>query len=288
MPAALGTITSATVEGEGVKAFDTEVPDEDYDLANGIFLVEGSDWSVGYTYATITLTITPAADVAAGTYAVTAENITDVEGADWSENPCTFAITNADVIVPYALTLDGDNLAVTLAAGETATVMGTVGGAVGVVEATGAYSIGYGFMPVNGDFIMTMFGGGNTFTVTNNADAEITVTLKHYTLPTKGTMDDPEIIEANGNYVANVGLNHVDQGYYYQYTATEAGTVNIEMNSATWFYVVNNMTTYAYGDNVYSDDGSATYSVDVAAGDIIQIIVNTNTYATGTVDCTLL
>ena len=55
------------------------------------------------------------------------------------------------------------------------------------------------------------------------------------------------------------------------------GEVVISIESTTgWFYVVNNMTSYSYGDNHYSDDDPAVSSetITVAAGDEIQIIFN--------------
>ena len=91
------------------------------------------------------------------------------------------------------------------------------------------------------------------------------------------TMDDPIILEEGGDYVADVNEQY-PEGVYYQYTATEDGTVTITIKTeAGWSYVINNVTAGIYGDMHWSDDETVviTETIDVTAGDVIAIQVIT-------------
>ncbi|MBR4071013.1 MAG: hypothetical protein IKK26_00465 [Clostridia bacterium] len=93
--------------------------------------------------------------------------------------------------------------------------------------------------------------------------------------PDVGEMDNPEVIEI-GDHVAEIVEG--SQGYYYEWTATEKGTVTITMNDATgWMYSVENLTAGIYGEIHWFDDDPvvAAEAIDVEAGDVIQIMVNT-------------
>ena len=79
-----------------------------------------------------------------------------------------------------------------------------------------------------------------------------------------------------------LGYNTVDiaagsQGYYYTWTAPETGYFSLEMFNENWFYTINNMTTYAYGDGQWSDSDPVVNPavIFVNEGDVLQIIVNT-------------
>ena len=66
--------------------------------------------------------------------------------------------------------------------------------------------------------------------------------------------------------------------YHLQFTAPRAGTLTVAFDpAANWLYAVDNLTQYIYGDTRYSDDETqmAVTEVAVAAGDLVQIRVNT-------------
>jgi len=103
-----------------------------------------------------------------------------------------------------------------------------------------------------------------------------------------GIMENPDQAVIGTN-TATIEAN--TDGYYYKWTATEAGTLTVTMPSTgDWFYVVNNITDGTYGDFHYGD--VATEQLTVEAGDEIQIQINTydpNSWSTpaGTVEWTL-
>lgn len=102
-------------------------------------------------------------------------------------------------------------------------------------------------------------------------DAEFTV---NFTYPL-GNMDNPATAVLGTNS-CNIAAG--SQGYYWTYTATEAGTLQVTITSeGDWTYVVNNMTIYAYGEAQWSDSDPVVnpYELEVAVGDQIQIVVNT-------------
>ena len=71
-------------------------------------------------------------------------------------------------------------------------------------------------------------------------------------------------------------------GYYYSWTAEEDGILNITMPDMTeevtipgWCYSLSNFTQEIYGDFCYSDSVSNEASIEVAAGDEIELVVCT-------------
>lgn len=123
------------------------------------------------------------------------------------------------------------------------------------------------------------------FTVVNDTDeaAEYVLNLSY---PVGSQMNPAELSvfvegeswdETEGQNVVEMEADNFD-GYMYSWTAPADGALTVTMNNgvAGWFYVINNLTTYAYGDNHYSNDGSSnTETIAVSAGDEIQLIVNT-------------
>ena len=111
------------------------------------------------------------------------------------------------------------------------------------------------------------------FVLTNAGEADATCTLTvNYPL---GTMDNPAALEMGDNVVT---LEAGSQGYYFTWTAEAEGTLYILMpEDMGWTYVVNNMTTYQYGDTQWSDSDPVMNPAEiaVAAGDELQIMVNT-------------
>ena len=88
-------------------------------------------------------------------------------------------------------------------------------------------------------------------------------------------MDNPDTLVLDYNY-ADIAAG--SQGYYYTWTAEEAGILTISMpESIGWTYTINNLTAGTYGDNQWSDSDPVVNpaTVEVAAGDQMQIIVNT-------------
>lgn len=80
-----------------------------------------------------------------------------------------------------------------------------------------------------------------------------------------------------GENTATVEAGDMD-GYYYTWTATDRGTLTIDMDpDASWFYAVNNVTSGYAGDSHWNDDDPQVPSqnLTVRKGDQIQVIVNT-------------
>ena len=95
-----------------------------------------------------------------------------------------------------------------------------------------------------------------------------------YTFPA-GHSENPDVLSVGENTIT---VAEGSQGYNYVYIAPTAGTLTITMPAdANWSYIVNNLTSYKYGDMQWSDSDPvvATYSITVEAGDEIQVIVNT-------------
>ncbi len=91
----------------------------------------------------------------------------------------------------------------------------------------------------------------------------------------EGHMENPKVAE-DGEYVAEIKAG--SQGYFYTYTATAAGTLQISVSGENgWSYTINNLTSYAYGEFKNSVDNAdeSVVTIEVSAGDEIQIIVNT-------------
>ena len=112
-----------------------------------------------------------------------------------------------------------------------------------------------------------------TFTVTNDGDAVATFELKiSYPI---GSQNNPAELVIGDNTAAIEAGN--DQGYWFTWTAAEDGVLVITMPEGDWMYVINNMTTYTYGDTQWSDSDPVVNPayVNVAAGDEIQIMVST-------------
>ncbi|MBE6683018.1 MAG: hypothetical protein E7595_02565 [Ruminococcaceae bacterium] len=137
--------------------------------------------------------------------------------------------------------------------------------------------------------------GENTVEFKNSAEEDSAIVAVLAAPIVGDTMDDPIALDKDGDYTADV-TDKYPEGVYYQYTATEDGTVTITINSeAGWLYVINNVTAGKYGDMHWSDDEEvvASETIDVTAGDVIMIQVATYdpdnpwTAPIGTVDFTL-
>ncbi len=103
----------------------------------------------------------------------------------------------------------------------------------------------------------------------------------NFVYPQGSQMNPAELYTDMTNYA---GIQAGSQGYYLNWTAPSAGTLTLgiraedaDWNPMGWTYVVNNLTTYVYGDTQWSDSDPVmdTTELTVAAGDQIEIIVNT-------------
>ena len=101
-----------------------------------------------------------------------------------------------------------------------------------------------------------------------------------------GTQDNPDAL-VMGENVCETG----SAGYFYTWTATEEGTLTISVDTTKytdWTYCINGARadgTYLYGETHMSSDASvvASESVAVKAGDVITVVVGTNSWAPGKV-----
>jgi len=111
-----------------------------------------------------------------------------------------------------------------------------------------------------------------TFAVTNNSETNGRVQFNIFHL--YGSMENPAALAMGAN-TANVAEG--SQGCFYKWTAAEEGTLTVTMPKGGWMYTINNLTGGVYGDTQWSDSDPVVNpgTVAVAAGDEIQIIVNT-------------
>lgn len=119
-----------------------------------------------------------------------------------------------------------------------------------------------------------------TIQVTVDSGAEwnypgATINLTGVITTPAGSMDNPAALEI-GETIVDIAEG--SQGYFFTWTAEKAGTLSVEMPAdMAWTYVINNLTTGQYGDTQWSDSDPVVGvgTVEVAAGDVIQIMVNT-------------
>ncbi len=115
-----------------------------------------------------------------------------------------------------------------------------------------------------------------TFVIGNAGETEATYSA--VVAYPAGHMENPAALEV-GNYTQSAEVAAGTQGYYFEWTSDVNGTVTFDISETEggWMYVINNMTTYKYGDTQWSDSEpvALTSDVDVAVGDVIQIVVNT-------------
>lgn len=121
------------------------------------------------------------------------------------------------------------------------------------------------------------------FTIANGteADSGCTMTFAYHV----GTQMNPAELVIGGN---TADVPQASSGYFYSWTAQEDGNLTITMDCEDWFYVVNNLTAGAYGENHWSDEEYPVSgeTIQVTAGDEIQITVNTSQATAGQVTFT--
>ena len=90
-----------------------------------------------------------------------------------------------------------------------------------------------------------------------------------------GSYENPHIAHLGDN-AASIAEGNT-QGYLMSYTAEKAGDLVITISGEeNWQYVVNNMTTYIYGDTQWSDSDPVVNPtvITVAEGDVIEITLS--------------
>lgn len=116
--------------------------------------------------------------------------------------------------------------------------------------------------------------------LTNGGDTSVTYSIS-FAFPL-GNSSNPEIIEAMGRFTASVSDD--GSGYFYNWTAENDGVFTVTMLCEDWTFALNNLTTGSYGEIQSSAEGSeAAMTVEVAAGDEIQVIIATASGEAGTV-----
>lgn len=130
-------------------------------------------------------------------------------------------------------------------------------------------------LTANGEVVEVTYGFmrmPSTFTLTNSTAADVEYTLVvSYVL---GSANNPAALELGYGCVEMAAGS---EGYYLTWTAPATGFFSFEMYSENWFYVINNLTTYAYGDSQWSDSDPVVNPtvLFVNEGDVLEILVNT-------------
>ncbi len=160
-----------------------------------------------------------------------------------------------------------------------------------VITGEGSFMVTYNgenFAPVNGVVTIPDVSGTRfapiPVLIANYGTVTTTYTISF--VSPLGSNTNPQIIDVMGEYAAAVDGD--GSGYFYNWTAPADGEFTISMQGDDWTFVVNNLTTFAYGELHSSADGSdPSETVTVAAGDQIQINVATASGMDKTVSLTV-
>lgn len=193
------------------------------------------------------------------------------EGDGSKENPFIMAGTEFDAVVP--------------AEGKVYYQMYKVNGMVLTIEDEAAYVIcGETEYKAENGVVSVPLVTPDTYTpaefvIGNTSSEEKTFKVK-LVFP-QGTQGNPITLEL-GEFDASVAAGN-DQGVYYTYTATESGTLTVSLLSATegiaYDFSLYNLNTYAMRnlstEGTTDADGNKAVSIEVNAGDVVQISVGT-------------
>ena len=175
------------------------------------------------------------------------------------------------------------------AADANGTIVSAYGANEDLEDAVDGWFVQYGRQTVypegaNASFEMNPFS--DIFSVMNTSETEgrtIYFSLEEAPKGNIGTFEsgsDVAVENVDGAYVV-VGGDYITvtdgMEVANRFVATEDGTLTFSIFAENWFYVINNITTGVYGDGQWSDSDPVmdTYEIEVAAGDEIQIIINT-------------
>ena len=112
----------------------------------------------------------------------------------------------------------------------------------------------------------------DTLILTNNGTVETEYTIA-FIYP-EGTSSNPRLLELMGEYT--VPVKGDGEGYFFTWTANADGEFTVSMLGEDWTCVVNNLTSFVYGDIYSSAEGSEpVQTIAVTAGDELQITINT-------------
>ena len=115
----------------------------------------------------------------------------------------------------------------------------------------------------------------NTYDPDNMWSAPAGNIMVDFSFSPVGSVDMPVALENLGDQSTTVaeGTN----GIWYEWVADKDGEVEVAMKGQDWQYVVNNLSTYVYGDTHWSDDDPVVASeiVTVNEGDVVRISINT-------------
>ncbi len=132
------------------------------------------------------------------------------------------------------------------------------------------------YSPESGQINFSIVVEGRTpavFAITNTGTKDAIYEVSF--LYPAGHIENPDTLLLGTNTV----IRKADaQDYYYTFTAIRAGTLTLNFDPASqWVYAVDNMTKGIYGDTQWSDSDPlmAEITVEVAAGDVIRVRVNT-------------
>lgn len=281
---------------------DTEVNN-----AEGKILIEAeaNDGTGAWTYATVNVTVTPTAALTAGNaYSITVGTADEINGATYDEDGIIYTPATAELTVNYPMGHELNpyeiygqygrtSVGVNIPVGETVYVKAySLSGYIfSFIDADNnaleGYTVAYGDITEPG-FVLTE--NEAVFSITNTSDAELNGYVALYY---NGDIDHPITAVLGSN---SITATEGSKGYYYTYTAPADGTVTVTMpTDIGWTYVINNTTTYAYGDTQWSDSDPVVNpaTVEVAKDDVLSIMVNTYdaanpwTAPAGTVNWTL-
>ncbi len=113
----------------------------------------------------------------------------------------------------------------------------------------------------------------NLIAVTNRGEEAKSFTLC-FDYPVGHPMNPAEL--SLGENTAVVAADNRN-GYIYNYTASEYGTLTIKMNGEGWQYMMNNLTYGTYGDlyDFTQEPSGSAGVIAVRPGDVVEIMVNT-------------
>lgn len=207
-------------------------------------------------------------------------NYNDVENYDYDTPAGSVTISigfEAQELVqgvdyPYAVNRYDGPAEVTVAPGDEVWVeLSDFYGYYAVINGEGAYLIynGTTYNAENGVLKVMIEDYTADVTLGNASGAEVTYSIEG--VAPLGHSKNPEIITQDGTYTTSAFPDNGFTNYYFQYTATAAGTVTVEvLNETNWRIQIWNPTTYASaGGN--SKGTTNTYTLKVNTGDVINI-----------------
>lgn len=199
-----------------------------------------------------------------------------VEG-DSAENPIIIIDENAeDNIITYTTPEQAAEETVYYAAHRIQNMILTITGSGNFV----AYYGGTPYMAVNGVVTIPNFSAANMYTpavvsIMGENAGTYSMTIAS---PVGDMMNPAELNTADWNGNTATILAGTQDGYYFTWTAPAAGTLTLTMadtNTAGWQLYAYNQTSYKQSETIYSNGEINNVVIEVAEGDLIQVVANT-------------